>query len=547
MLKTSLKRQRSTTSPPIVKAKISRLKKEDYDFCSDIAVIPQFSETCWFNAILMATFYSQQSRLLIKFTSTSWTPETITDIKKYKLLMIFKSIVFKYYKDQREAIEFYKKIKPEIILLYLLRLNKTKKELQKLLIRIKEKLFFGWNDDYIIDFYKFLGIKCLDIITVEKSFYYHLKGDIKKSIVKKDPQIKIKAIIDANPDVICIIKNKAFENYINKNKALYNPYLSTNYTYKTDFDINDIKTEITFNGYTYTLDSCLLSNHNREVGGHSVAGITCGNTRYVYNGWNVNTIDKGIDAPIIETKSNPCALFKYDWISKTTGEFCFNTNECKLSSEIKPRDLCFSFAKGNKLYVYVKTVSTSSQHSSKITTKNNFSTPSDKISSAIKSVYSVDKLDTKEKLLLQLEKIYNLNRSGNVNLKINIKYLKLDELSFDELKEIYMNYVKNRYKKRITKLDKMKYELVIKIINDLIVKYIELYEIDDETKEELLSAVSNIKDEIAIIDNTTIYEFLDMIKSDLIEEFQNESDETKLKEKMAFIKKINEKLIIIKN
>ena len=93
----------------------------------------------------------------------------------------------------------------------------------------------------------------------------------------------------------------------------------------------------------------------------------------------------------------------------------------------------------------------------------------------------------------------------------------------------------------------MKYELVIKIINDLIVKYIELYEIDDETKEELLSAVSNIKDEIAIIDNTTIYEFLDMIKSDLIEEFQNESDETKLKEKMAFIKKIYEKLIIIKN
>ena len=48
-----------------------------------------------------------------------------------------------------------------------------------------------------------------------------------------------------------------------------------------------------------------------------------------------------------------------------------------------------------------------------------------------------------------------------------------------------MDYVKNRYKNRITKLDKMKYELVIKIINDLIVKYIELYEIDDETKKRI--------------------------------------------------------------
>ena len=136
MLKTSLKRQRSTTSPPIVKA-----KKED-DFCSNIAVIPQFNETCWFNAILMAAFYSQQSRLLIKFTSKSWTPETITDSKKYKLLMIFKSIVFKYYKDQREAIEFYKKIKPEIILLYLLRLNKYNKIISKIINSNKRKTLF---------------------------------------------------------------------------------------------------------------------------------------------------------------------------------------------------------------------------------------------------------------------------------------------------------------------------------------------------------------------------------------------------------------------
>ncbi len=33
--------------------------------CLNIAVIPQFRETCWFNAILMSCFYSQGLRKLM--------------------------------------------------------------------------------------------------------------------------------------------------------------------------------------------------------------------------------------------------------------------------------------------------------------------------------------------------------------------------------------------------------------------------------------------------------------------------------------------------
>jgi hypothetical protein len=534
---TYLKRQRSTTSPPIV-SKITRIKKEN-DFCSNIAVIPQFSGTCWFNAILMAAFYSQQSRLLFKFTSKSWTPETITDSKKYKLLMIFKSIVFKYYKNQREAIEFYKKIKPEFVLLYLLQLNKTKNNYKKLLTRVKEKHNLGWNIDYIVDFYQFLGIKYLDIIIADNNLYYNLRNDLRNGGQNTKASDDIKTTIDANPDVLFIVKYDDFEKHINNKQKKYNPYLSTNFSYENDFNINDVKDEITFNGYKYKLDSCLLSNHNKDAGSHSVVGITCLNTRYVYNGWNINTNDKGIKETIV--KSNPCSLFKYDWNSKTTvSDFCFNTNECKLSSKIKPKDLCFSFFNGDKIYVYVKTVSTLSRNSSKVNTENLFLTPSNNITSAIKSIYSIDKLDTKDKLLLQLEKLYNSDNSDNV--KININYLNLKDLTFVELKDIYMDYIKNTYKRQIKKINKIKYALVIKTVKDLILRFIELYEVDDENKADLLLIVSDIKDNIISNNNKSIYDFLYTIKSESIEELVNETNETILKEKKAFIKEFEEKI-----
>ena len=42
------------------------------DFCNKIAVIPQFSGTCWFNAILMALFYSKGARRIMIKHSKKW-------------------------------------------------------------------------------------------------------------------------------------------------------------------------------------------------------------------------------------------------------------------------------------------------------------------------------------------------------------------------------------------------------------------------------------------------------------------------------------------
>ena len=79
------------------------------DICSNLNVIPQFADTCWFNSILMCCFYSQNMRkLLINKVSKTWN-------KNDNLFKFFKTILKNNYKKQ-----VFDKIKPEIVLLKIL-------------------------------------------------------------------------------------------------------------------------------------------------------------------------------------------------------------------------------------------------------------------------------------------------------------------------------------------------------------------------------------------------------------------------------------------
>jgi len=79
------------------------------DICDKIAVIPQFEGTCWFNAILMICFYSQDFRnLLIKY-SKQW--------KKDNLFNFFRTILKYNYNLDKKNLKIFSNIKPELILL----------------------------------------------------------------------------------------------------------------------------------------------------------------------------------------------------------------------------------------------------------------------------------------------------------------------------------------------------------------------------------------------------------------------------------------------
>ena len=117
------------------------------NFCNDIALIPQFDSTCWFNAILMSCFYSQKMReLMIKKVSKTWDNSS--------LFKLFKTIIKNNYNtDAKDKLEkLYDKIKPEIILLKTL--TKFNPELFYY-FKIKQNTDFHWNIDYIINFLGF--------------------------------------------------------------------------------------------------------------------------------------------------------------------------------------------------------------------------------------------------------------------------------------------------------------------------------------------------------------------------------------------------------
>jgi hypothetical protein len=120
---------------------------------------------------------------------------------------------------------------------------------------------------------------------------------------------------------------------------------------------------IEYNGEQYELDSVILNNWNTnsDLMDHVIAGITCENQRYVYNGWTRYTQDPTIDKTKQKTFSKyPCELMKFNWNVKQNNDFCLNLQKCNLPKPAKNKkgdvisNLCFSFNKGDRILVYVK-------------------------------------------------------------------------------------------------------------------------------------------------------------------------------------------------
>ena len=130
--------------------------------CSKLAVIPQYAGTCWFNAILMVSLYSQYTRKAVIKASKNWN-------KNDSFLMVLKEILKISYKEPEKVEKLFYKIKPEKILLKMIK-KYNEKEL------IKEYKFFfkkfgienfGYNyrnPDYITKYLKIIIDKCKELI-----------------------------------------------------------------------------------------------------------------------------------------------------------------------------------------------------------------------------------------------------------------------------------------------------------------------------------------------------------------------------------------------
>jgi len=358
--------------------------------CDNVISLKQYGPTCWFNSILMALLYSDNSRNLLIKKSKSWN----------KRILLFKTINYilhnKYLRSNKinDDYKYFDKIRPEYLLDKLYKYNR-----KKFVFDLKKHKGGYKSELYIRKVYKLLGVNVLYLDIVGDDLYYSLFNNINNIQISNDNGIKFRykfvkeqTIKDKfnNPEVIII-------NHYNKkaDKAKYPPY------YKVDRNSklyeNAIKLEdelVSDHGVKYVQDSIILNNWNQgenNVGGHSIAGITCKGGRYVYNGWTRTTIDPNIknfdendvnvweevirdnkvfyynkalhiskwklpdNAKLIKVSdkiSVPCELMKYNWSITNNNEFCLNPKKCSLD-KINPKDLCFSFNKGRRCVIYV--------------------------------------------------------------------------------------------------------------------------------------------------------------------------------------------------
>lgn len=318
--------------------------------CKKVITIPQYSGTCWFNAILMSALFSQHMRglLLNKMEEEAGKGRG----KATELHAILWDILKRRYKTTYEmkdyAYMYFQVLTPETIL-------KKLHDHDKRAFNFDPKKREGYfNYLYYPRLLEFLGAKdVLMLDNVKGTLYWSVvNGGLSlETVVRegKDPYYKKRVNIDkllgtagAREKEYDVILVYHFDQLKHSGKVFGKGFVPAD-TFE-------------HNGATYLLDSLLLTNFNVDVckNGHDICGITCEGDRYLYNGWVRNTVD-----PSMMKKGSkrelPCELMKYDWLEET-GDFCLSARMCKLQ---RPRekdlrgDLCFNTGKGDRIYVYV--------------------------------------------------------------------------------------------------------------------------------------------------------------------------------------------------
>jgi hypothetical protein len=362
------------------------------NICKNVITLKQYGPTCWFNSILMALLYSDNSRELLLKKSILWNDK----------ILIFKTIKHLLYKKYLRTSNTFKdylyfdKITPEYIL------DKLYKHNSKKFIFNPKKNKSYLSSIYIRKVYKLLGVKVLYLDLYENNLYYSLfnnvsaRFDSNNAIILKWKYVSSEKINEKfdKPDVIIV--------NIDDIKKIYPCY------YKIPIDsqfnnISKLNDTCKINNMEFKQDSVLLGNWNKneKVIGHAIAGIKCKGHKFVYNGWTRSTIDyhindikivnddiqnynlwiiKVINKKIvyINSKNNivssylpkggkiignnieiPCELMNYEWNIKKNNNFCLNLSKCSLdlhddaSIEDKKNKLCFSFNKGARQIIYV--------------------------------------------------------------------------------------------------------------------------------------------------------------------------------------------------
>jgi len=331
--------------------------------------------------------------------------------KRDKELMLIKKIILKYYIiDKEKGDKFFYKLKPEIILFKIFK-RFDNKSLYKF---IKNDIYdndLSWYSAFIIDFYRFLGIKCLDITYLETIdlFIYNLHkyyDYYESKPLKIDNEVKIEnqKIIDDIPDIIVF----------NKLKYIYLSTKQINLLGNKSVKLILNGKYLILNGIYYQIDGMLMKNYSNN---HIIAGITYKFKKYIYNSYDFNKSN------IIKSA---CPLVKYNWSNYDDyyNQY-FHYYDCILKSNDEDYDeddvynIYSNYLDYRNRIVFVRVdkskMSISKSRKDISLSSNEFQRD---IENLLKDIYNIDDIITMEDVINKM-KYFNLKYDTDISLEEN--------------------------------------------------------------------------------------------------------------------------------
>jgi len=309
------------------------------DYCLNLKYIPQISGTCWFNSILNVMLYSTgMRRVLQKYFNKN---SKVIERNKNDKLLTFLLFMLQNYNNIHKLEKIYKsfkhfRLKPEYLLLSYL--NEYDLNTKRYIIsKTKDKYnSFGYNTIYIAHILKTYNIPYINIIkSKSNSYYLNLKKHSRVENILKfmddiieensdhkylDDKLKNSDIIFISSGTDMIYNFTNITEYNNLDKYFTSSENTNLHKFKRD--VKELNEFINIKGYTYKLDSCLISNNDNSVVStlqkkiyHAISGITCNNKKYAIDSRSKFILkNKAIDINLNYEIDDNLKFNNIDWV-----------------------------------------------------------------------------------------------------------------------------------------------------------------------------------------------------------------------------------------
>ena len=344
--------------------------------CLDVKTIPQFTSTCWFNALLMALLYSDRTRIF--FYQKLRRIHSANAAKNVLIEMFIHIINEQYTKVKRNPLrKFAENFKPLDLLQSLHDTNST-----HFYFNPKVDKQGHSSNAYLNQLMRYFNLNknvlyCNSHPTNGKVYVSFENVNSQRTLTKKYNSTAREIYRDVKKQDEYLVDLKQKTNFTDVD-VLFIRVLQSDSIYKTSHirqpegaRIYDgyLKETLYIGGFTYVLDSLIVSSlpfttHQPiKRSGHAVAGVTCNGRRFLYNGW-------------VDHRTNePCPLMEFDWF-KNSEDVCIDLAQCKfdkhstqrrhdkqefnarkhkeIMAQTSTESLCFNMKHSQRTYSYVK-------------------------------------------------------------------------------------------------------------------------------------------------------------------------------------------------